>query len=145
MQQQALKAMVAWMRLDQAIKAFEAALKRDHKITTLQLAVLHIVSERPHIPLAALRKALLAHPATLGQAIDDLRRKGLCQVRSNPEDRRARNVAITEAGAALIAAVPLAGPMRLRAVEGETERLDRLAPALNDAVDLFGLEAWTGK
>lgn len=145
MQQQALKAMVAWMRLDQAIKAFEAALKRDHKITTLQLAVLHIVSERPHIPLAALRKALLAHPATLGQAIDDLRRKGLCQVRSNPEDRRARNVAITQAGSALIAAVPMTGPMRLRDVEGEAERLDRLAPALNDAVDLFGLEAWTGK
>ncbi|QYO76860.1 MarR family winged helix-turn-helix transcriptional regulator [Devosia salina] len=145
MQQQALKAMVAWMRLDQAIKAFEAALKRDHSITTLQLAVLHIVAERPHIPLAALRKALLAHPATLGQAIDDLRRKGLCQVRSNPEDRRARNVAITAAGTTLIAAVPMAGPMRLREVEGETERLDRLAPALNDAVDLFGLEAWTGK
>ena len=131
MQQQALKAMVAWMRLDQAIKAFEAELKRDHRITTLQLA--------------ALRKALLAHPATLGQAIDDLRRKGLCQVRSNPEDRRARNVAITEAGSALIAAVPIAGPMRLRDVEGETERLDRLAPAINDAVDLFGLEAWTGR
>lgn len=145
MQQQALAAMVAWMRLDTALKAFEAALKRDHKITTLQLAVLHIVSERPHIPLAALRKALLAHPATLGQAIDDLRRKGLCLVRTNPEDRRARNVFLSEAGAALVAAVPMAGPMRLRDVAGESERLDRLTPALNDALELFGLEDWTGR
>ncbi|MCP8882925.1 MarR family transcriptional regulator [Devosia sp. XJ19-1] len=145
MQQQALTAMVAWMRLDTALKAFEASLKRDHKITALQLAVLHIVSERPHIPLAALRKALIAHPATLGQAIDDLRRKGLCQVRSNPEDRRARNVAITESGSELVAAVPLTGPMRLRDVEGEAERLVRLAPALGDAVELFGLAQWVGK
>jgi DNA-binding MarR family transcriptional regulator len=145
MQQQALAAMVAWMRLDQALKAFELDLKRGHNITTLQLAVLHIVSERPHIPLAALRKALLAHAATLGQAIDDLRRKGFCQVRSNPEDRRARNVSITEAGAALVAAMPMAGPMRLRDVEGQTDRLDRLAPALNDALELFGLEDWTGR
>ena len=132
--------MVAWMRLDQAIKSFEAELKRDHKITALQLAVLHIVSERPHIPLAALRKALVAHPATLGQAIDDLRRKGLCLVRTNPEDRRARNVSLTDAGAQIVASVPLLGPMRLRDVEGETERLDRLAPALNDALELFGLK-----
>lgn len=143
MQQQALAAMVAWMRLETALKAFELDLKRQHNITVLQLAVLHIVSERPHIPLAALRKALLAHAATLGQAIDDLRRKGLCQVRTNPEDRRARNVSISEAGSAVVAAMPMAGPMRLRDVEGETERLTRLAPALGDALDLFGLEAWS--
>ncbi|WP_297112306.1 MarR family transcriptional regulator [uncultured Devosia sp.] len=145
MQQQALKAMVAWMRLDTAIKGFERDLKRRHGITMLQLAVLHIVSERPHIPLAALRKALLAHAATLGQAIDDLRRKGLCQVRTSPEDRRARHVSLTESGARLVADAPLAGPMRLRDLDGETERLDRLAPALNDALELFGLEDWTGR
>ena len=143
MQQQALAAMVAWMRLDEALKAYERDLKREHNITMLQLAVLHIISERPHIPLAALRKALLAHAATLGQAIDDLRRKGLCLVRTNPEDRRARNVSLTETGIALVAAMPLVGPMRLREVEGETDRLTRLAPALGDALDLFGLEAWS--
>lgn len=145
MQQQALAAMVAWMRLEGALKAFELDLKRRHKITVLQLAVLHIVSERPHIPLAALRKALLAHPATLGQAIDDLRRKGLCLVRTNPEDRRARNVSISDTGMALVAATPLAGPMRLRDVEGQTDQLDRMTPALNDALRLFGLETWAGK
>lgn len=145
MQQKSLSAMVAWIRLDQAIKAFEADLKRRHAITSLQLAVLHIVSERPHIPLAALRKALVAHPATLGQAIDDLRRKGFCRVTPDPDDRRARNVAISETGRTLLAETPLAGPMRLRHVEGESARLDQLTAAFGDAVDLFGLEAWTGK
>jgi len=42
----------------------------------------------------------------------------------------------------LVGAMALAGPMRLREIEGETERLTRLAPALGDALDLFGLEAW---
>ena len=32
---------------------------------------------------------------------------------------------------------------RLREVEGETDRLTLLAPALGDALDLFGLEAWS--
>ena len=44
MQQQALTAMVAWMRLEEAMKAFELDLKRRHNITMLQLAVLHIVA-----------------------------------------------------------------------------------------------------
>lgn len=143
MQQQALSAMVAWVRLDRAITAFQADLKRRHNITALQLAVLHIIVERPHIPLAALRKALVAHPATLGQAIDALRRKGFCRVLSDPADRRARNVSITEAGQALVQSSPLAGPMRLRHVEGETERLDRLSTSFSDAIALFGLEEWT--
>ncbi|MHA6299544.1 MarR family winged helix-turn-helix transcriptional regulator [Devosia sp. CAU 1758] len=145
MQQKSLSAMVAWMRLDQAIKALEADLKRRHAITALQLAVLHIISERPQIPLAALRKALVAHPATLGQAIDDLRRKGHCRVVTDPDDRRARNVAISETGRALVAETPLAGPMRLRHVEGENERLDGLTAAFGDAVNLFGLGDWTGR
>jgi len=41
--------------------------------------------------------------------------------------------------------VPMAGPMRLRDVEGESDRLDRLTLALNDALELFGLEEWTGR
>ena len=34
------------------------------------------------MPLAALRKMLVMHPATLGQAIDALRKKELCTVRT---------------------------------------------------------------
>lgn len=145
MQQQALSAIVAWVRLDRAVELFNAELKQRHGITGLQLAVLRILGERPQLPLAALRKALVMHPATLGQAIDGLRRKGLCQVRRNPVDKRARDIAITPEGEAVVAAAPLAGPVRLREVNHDPARLDRLAAALEDAVDLFGLGQWVEK
>ena len=142
MQQQALSVTVAWVRLERAMEQFQAELRRAHGITTLQLAVLRILAERPQLPLAALRKALVAHPATLGQAIDDLRRKELCTVRRNPDDRRARDIALTEAGVAIVAAAPVAGPVRLREVNHDPARLDWLAAALDDAIDLFGLGPW---
>lgn len=107
--------------------------------------MLRILGERPQLPLAALRKALVMHPATLGQAIDGLRKKGLCQVRRNPADKRARDIAITPEGEAIVAAAPLAGPVRLREVNNDPVRLDRLAAALEDAVDLFGLGPWVEK
>lgn len=139
MQQQALSTLVAWMRLDQSISSFHAMLKARHGITGLQLAVLHILAERPHMALAALRKGLNMHAATLGQSIDELRRLELCIVRTDPRDRRARLVAITEKGLELVKAVPLAGPNRLRQIETDPARLDRLTEALSDALDIFGL------
>jgi len=142
MQQQALSAIVAWVRLERAIDAFNLELKRDFGVTGLQLAVLRILAERPRLPLAALRKALVMHPATLGQAIDALRLKGLCEVRYDTRDRRARLVSLTEAGSALIAGAPLAGPVRLREIAADPARLEKLAAALDDAVELFGLQQW---
>lgn len=142
MQQQALSVTVAWVRLQRAVDLFEAELKTRHGITGLQLAVLRILGERPQLPLAALRKALVMHPATLGQAIDGLRRKDLCQVRRNPDDRRARDIAITPEGARIAEQAPLAGAVRLREINHDPARLDRLAAALEDAIDLFGLEPW---
>ena len=142
MQQQALSTIVAWVRLERALEAFHLELRQRHGITGLQLAVLRILAERPQLPLAALRKALVMHPATLGQAIDALRRRELVSVRTDPGDRRARNVALTAAGTALLAAAPLAGAMRLREVETDSSRLDRLTAALDDAVELFGLAPW---
>jgi DNA-binding MarR family transcriptional regulator len=141
-QQQALSAIVAWVRLERAIDAFNAELKKRHGLTGLQLAVLRICAERPQLPLAALRKALVMHPATLGQSIDELRRKELVIVRTDPRDRRARLVGLTEAGTALVEAAPLAGPVRLRQVNHGVTRLERVAGALEDAIDLFGLGPW---
>ncbi|SFV37736.1 DNA-binding transcriptional regulator, MarR family [Devosia crocina] len=139
MQQQALSTLVAWMRLDSAISAFHLRLKQQHGITGLQLAVLHTLAERPHMALAALRKGLDMHAATLGQSIDELRRLELCIVRTDPRDRRARLVAITQKGLDLVAEVPLAGPNRLRQLETDPARLDRLTEALADALELFAL------
>ena len=142
MQQQALSAIVAWVRLERAMAGFEAELKRRFGITGLQLQVLRICAERQHLPLAALRKALVAHPATLGQSIDELRRMDLVTVRADPKDRRARLVSLTEKGVALVEATPVAGPVRLREVDHDVARLDGLKAALEDAVELFGLATW---
>jgi DNA-binding MarR family transcriptional regulator len=139
MQQQALSAIVAWVRLDQAIQNFNQDLRKDFGITGLQLAVLRILGERPALPLAALRKTLVMHPATLGQSIDELRAMGLCTVDRDSRDKRARVVAITDKGTELMARAPLAGPVRLREFDHDPARLDRLKVAFEDAIDLFGL------
>ncbi len=142
MQQQALSAIVAWVRLEQAFETLTLDLKRRYGLTRLQLSVLQILRERPQLPLAALRKALVAHPATLGQAIDKLRVKELVIVRRDPGDKRSRLIALTATGNALIADAPLTGAVRLRDVQVEPARLERLTAALEDAVELFGLERW---
>ena len=139
MQMQALSAIVAWVRLDQAIQSFNQMLRKEFGITGLQLGVLRILGERPQLPLAALRKSLVMHPATLGQSIDELRAMELCTVTRDPRDKRARIIAITHKGRELMARAPLAGPVRLREIETETARLDALKAAFEDAVDLFGL------
>lgn len=139
MQQQALSVLVAWVRLEAAMQNFNQMLRRDFGITGLQLQVLRILGERPALPLAALRKALVMHPATLGQSIDELRILGLCTVTRDPRDKRARQVAITDTGKDLMARVPVAGPMRLRETDNDPARLDRLKAAFEDAIELFGL------
>ncbi|MEQ1769408.1 MAG: MarR family transcriptional regulator [Devosia sp.] len=139
MQQQALSAIVAWVRLDQAIQAFNLRLRREFGITGLQLAVMRILGERPQLPLAALRKSLVMHPATLGQSIDELRAMDLVTVARDSRDKRARVVALTEKGRDLMTRAPLAGPVRLREIEAEPARLDALKAAFDDALLLFGL------
>jgi DNA-binding MarR family transcriptional regulator len=140
--QQALAAAVAWVRLERAMAGYALALRRAFGLTPLQLSVLRILAERPHLPLAALRKALVVHPATIGQAIDGLRRRKFVAVRTDPGDGRARIVALTPEGADLIARAPIAGLVRLRETNADAARLDRLAQALEDALALFALEPW---
>lgn len=140
MQQQALSAIVAWVRLDAAIQNFNQSLRKEFGITGLQLGVLRILGERPALPLAALRKSLVMHPATLGQSIDELRVMGLCTVTRDDRDKRARLVAITDKGKELMARAPLAGPVRLRAMDHDVAKLDRLKAAFEDSIEMFGLE-----
>jgi len=142
MQQQALSAIVAWVRLDAAIQGFNQTLRKEFGITGLQLAVLRILGERPSLPLAALRKSLVMHPATLGQSIDELRVMELVTVTRDQRDKRARVVALTDKGRELMARAPVAGPVRLRAMDHDVQKLDRLKAAFEDAVGLFGLETY---
>ncbi len=142
MQQQALSAIVAWVRLEQAfVRKVESEYYTD-AMSYAKVKVLQILRERPQLPLAALRKALVMHPATLGQAIDTLRIRELVTVRRDPEDKRSRIVALTFRGQQLIADAPITGPVRLRDIYVEPQRLERLTLALEEAVELFGLDPW---
>jgi DNA-binding MarR family transcriptional regulator len=139
----ALAAIRAWTRLDAAIGTLNQALERRHSITGSQLAILRIVAELgPQVRLSELRQRLVMHPATLGQLLDRLAARGLVALTADEADRRRRLVEVTGAGRRLIAAAPLAGPVRLRHLEVEPHRLERLADALTDAVVLFGLEEY---
>jgi DNA-binding MarR family transcriptional regulator len=160
---EAVAAIRAWVRLDQAFTAFNRMLKRRYAVTGAQLAVLRLVHEwsKPSgagsstvggdevpsdhaVPLAAMRTRMVMHPATLGQLLDRLAERGLIIVSADPADRRRRLVALTAAGRELLVAAPLAGPVRLRHIDHDPDRLRRLAEALHDAITLFGLEEYRG-
>ncbi|MET7401063.1 MarR family winged helix-turn-helix transcriptional regulator [Dactylosporangium sp. NPDC005572] len=139
----AVAAIRAWTRLDQAIAAFNRQLEQRHGVTGAQLAILRLVAEwGPDLPLAQLRDRLVMHPATLGQLLDRLAARGLVTLAPDPADRRRRRVALTAAGRECVAQAPLAGPVRLRQAAADPERLRRLADALDDAIELFGLEEY---
>ena len=140
----ALLAIRAWLRLDQAFTAFNRYLRGAHGVTGAQLAMLRIIGETPAVTLAQLRARLAMHPATLGQLIDRLTRLGLVDRRADSHDRRLRQVSLTAAGRRLLAAAPVAGPVRLRYEVPESTRLRTLAHAFQDAIDLFGLSRWAG-
>jgi DNA-binding MarR family transcriptional regulator len=139
---EALRAIRSWYRLQQATAAYGSHLHARSGATGEQLALLRIIAERPHWPLSGLRARLTMHPATLGQAVDRLAQRGDVSVSRDATDRRRRIVAVTAQGSTLLASLPDAGPVRLRAHEGDTERLERLADAFDDAIRLFGLEEW---
>ena len=48
-------------------------------------------------------------------------------------------MAITDKGRELMSRAPIAGPVRLRAMDHDTGKLDRLKAAFEDAVEMFGL------
>jgi DNA-binding MarR family transcriptional regulator len=139
----AVAAVRAWTRLDQAMAAFDRDLRERHGVTGRQLAVLRLIAEwGPAVALAELRRRLVMHPATLGQLVDRLAGAGLVGLDADADDRRRRTVRLTAAGRRLLAAAPLGGPVRVRHGEADPARLSRLAAALTDAIELFGLEGY---
>ncbi|WP_157685552.1 MarR family winged helix-turn-helix transcriptional regulator [Paenibacillus donghaensis] len=133
----------AWVRYDEAMNAYNQLLRRQFQISGLQLAILRMVAEHAPLRLRELRSQLSLHPATLGQAVDSLVKKELLERYADPQDARGRVVAVTASGKELIAAAPLAGPVRIRYAPEDAEKYERLEHALNELVELFGLEPWS--
>lgn len=138
----AVRAIRSWLRLERAFAAFNRELRATVGLTGAQLAMLRIVAEVGPTTLAGLRERLRLHPATLGQLVDRLREKSLVRLSVDPADARRRVVELTGEGERALREAPLAGPVRLRSVETDPARLATLADALDDAVELFGLQRW---
>jgi DNA-binding MarR family transcriptional regulator len=138
----AIAAIRAWYRLDRAFASIDRWMKLTHKVSGEQVAIARILAEQPAWPVSTLRDRLSMHPATLGQSLARLEKRGFVQTDVDPADRRRRVVALTDAGRALVAAIPPVGPVRLRTVDADADDLDLLAAAFNRAVDLFGLQPW---
>jgi DNA-binding MarR family transcriptional regulator len=143
---EALAAIRAWTRLDQAFAGFNRELQRDHQITGAQLAILRMLDEWGEaLSLLEMRDRLVVHPATLGQLVDRLARNELVAVTTDPGDRRRRIVRLTAKGRHLTKEAPLAGPVRLRYAKADAERLRRMTAAFEDAIVLFGLQNYPQK
>jgi DNA-binding MarR family transcriptional regulator len=138
----AIRAIRSWLRLERAFAAFNRELRATVGLTGAQLAMLRIVAEVGPTTLAGLRGRLRLHPATLGQLVDRLRDKSLVALSTDPTDARRRVVELTDEGRRALRQAPLAGPVRLRSVEADPDRLATLANALDDAIELFGLQRW---
>jgi DNA-binding MarR family transcriptional regulator len=138
----AIRAIRSWLRLERAFAAFNRELRATVGLTGAQRAMLRIVAEVGPTTLAGLRGRLRLHPATLGQLVDRLRDKSLVALSTDPTDARRRVVELTDEGRRALRQAPLAGPVRLRSVEADPDRLATLANALDDAIELFGLQRW---
>jgi len=135
------EAIRAWVRLDAAFNAVNAALGAQFGVTGAQLAMLRLVDEfGGNIALADLRGRLALHPATLGQLLARLADKGLVELTRDAGDQRRRVVLLTADGRRLLAQAPLVGPVRLRHYPPEAETTAVLERGFTAAITAFGLD-----
>lgn len=127
---------------NEAMNACNLLLRRQFQISGLQLAMLRLVAEHAPLRLRELRLQLSLHPASLGQAVDSLVKKELMERYTDPQDARGSVVAVTVSGKDNRRRSLLAGSVRIRYAPEDAEKYERLEHALNELVELFGLEPW---
>lgn len=74
-------------------------------ITSVQFAALTVLHEKPGIDQATLAQEIAYDRATIGGVVDRLERKGWVLRKVNQDDRRARQVTLTEEGTEMLAVV----------------------------------------
>lgn len=74
-------------------------------ITSVQFAALTVLHEKPGIDQATLSQEIAYDRATIGGVVDRLERKGWVLRKVNQDDRRARQVTLTEEGTEMLAVV----------------------------------------
>ena len=109
--------------LSRALIAAELPILRAHEISMWGYAVLSALVDQPIHTQSALAKAIGADKTRIITVLDELQDRALIERVPDPEDRRARQLAITAAGRALRDAV------QTDIQRGEENLLARLTPA----------------
>lgn len=68
-------------------------------LTSVQFAALQTIADSPGIDQASLAQQIAYDRATIGGVVDRLERKGWVSRSTNPADKRARQVTLTDTGA----------------------------------------------
>jgi DNA-binding MarR family transcriptional regulator len=76
---------------------------RDHGLTTAQMRALAVLSVRPRPTIQELATYTVTEPSTMSRTLDALEVRGLIRRDARRNDARAREIALTEAGAAAFA------------------------------------------
>lgn len=74
-------------------------------LTSVQFAALDAIRQSPGIDQAGLAEAVAKDRATIGAVADRLEQKGLVSRKVNVRDKRARKLALTDEGEALVASI----------------------------------------
>ena len=91
--------------LSRALIAAELPILRAHEISMWGYAVLNTLVEQPIHTQSALAKAIGADKTRIIPVLDELQERALIERTPDPDDRRARQLAVTDAGRALRDAV----------------------------------------
>lgn len=92
-------------------------------LTPVQFAALDAIRESPGIDQAGLADAVAKDRATIGAVADRLEQKGLVSRKVNAQDKRARILALTDEGEALVLALkPLVEELQADILPGLDEK-----------------------
>ena len=76
-----------------------------HGVTPVQYAAMNHVAKAPGVDQRSLARAIGQDTSTIAGVIDRLEARGLVQRQTSPDDRRVRQLSLTDAGRELLAAI----------------------------------------
>ena len=129
-------------RLNQAsVSIFmDETAKKGFDLTPVQYAALSAIDATPGLDQATVANHIAYDRVTIGGVVDRLVQKELVRRETNPKDRRARNLVLTEKGAETLAEIrPVVRESQTILLEGltdgERQELVRLLRKASDAVN----------
>jgi len=130
------------VRLFFGARQHSQSLQRDFGVTAAQLSVLRILERRGSLGFSDLRALMFVRGSTLSGILDRLQARGLIARERSQADRRQVEVALTDGGAELLAAIPRGqtkfGALRQLVRELPREEAETFLETLDRMVALLG-------